>query len=202
MSSPLRTGQILRGRLGTYNISKSLQDTTVWLAKSVLFDGLLVPICTSPSDAGLTTKSRNNANQDVVVKNVSGHPRVQNERDVLRRFQTRSRYIRQMIDEIEEPSEQITIVLEHLEDHLLQASIKRTLNRKEIKFVSRRVLEALNVLHQDGFVHTGSIFACLGEFALHAALLITMYRYQIQQCLRQLQRRSRGQHTIFRRQAR
>ena len=46
-------------------------------------------------------------------------------------------------------------MLKHLEDHLLNASITKNLNRKEVKYVSRRILEALNVLHADGFVHTG-----------------------------------------------
>ncbi|KAH8593074.1 kinase-like domain-containing protein, partial [Bisporella sp. PMI_857] len=40
-----------------------------------------------------------------------------------------------------------------LEDHLLNASIKKTLNRKEPKYVSRRILEALKVLHEECYVH-------------------------------------------------
>jgi hypothetical protein len=60
-----------------------------------------------------------------------------------------------LIDEIEEPSQPPTIVLKHLDDHLLNASTKETLNRKELKYISRCVLEALMVLHKDGYVHTG-----------------------------------------------
>jgi serine/threonine protein kinase len=63
-----------------------------------------------------------------------------------------------LTDEIEEPSDPPTIVLEYLEDHLLNASIKKTLNRKELKYVSRRILEALKVLHEEGCVHTGKTF--------------------------------------------
>lgn len=92
----------------------------------------------------------------VVVKSVYDHHRIQNERDILRHFQARSPYIRPLIDEIEDPTEPTTIVLKHLDDHLLQASIKKTLNRKEIKYVSKRVLEALSVLHENGYVHTGN----------------------------------------------
>jgi tRNA A-37 threonylcarbamoyl transferase component Bud32 len=60
-----------------------------------------------------------------------------------------------MIDEIDEPETPVTIALRHLDDDLLKASIKKTLNRRELKYVSRRVLEALSVLHEDGYVHTG-----------------------------------------------
>ena len=80
-----------------------------------------------------------------------------NERDVLKHFQHRTPYLRPLIDEIEETSDSLIIVLKYLEDHLLNASIKATLNRKELKYVARRILEALRVLHEDGYVHTGKI---------------------------------------------
>jgi tRNA A-37 threonylcarbamoyl transferase component Bud32 len=86
---------------------------------------------------------------------VKGHPRVENERDVLRRFQNRTPFLRPLLDELIQPADPTAIVLRHLDDHLLNASIKQTLNRKELKFVSRRVLEALQVLHEDGYVHAG-----------------------------------------------
>jgi len=56
------------------------------------------------------------------------------------------------------PLDPSTIALKYLEDHLLNASIKKTLNRKELKYVSRCILEALKVLHEDGYVHTGKRF--------------------------------------------
>jgi serine/threonine protein kinase len=90
-----------------------------------------------------------------VIKSVERHPRVENERDVLKRFQHRTPYLRPLIDEIEEPSAPVTIALRYLESDLLYEDSKRTLNRKELKHVSRRILEALKVLHEDGFVHTG-----------------------------------------------
>jgi len=77
---------------------------------------------------------------------------------VLLKFQGRSPYIRPLVDEIEEPSEPTTIVLKHLDDNLQNASNKTTLNRKELKYVSQRILEALSTLHEDGFVHTGKLF--------------------------------------------
>lgn len=91
----------------------------------------------------------------VVIKSVEGHPRVENERDVLKRFQHRTPYLRPLIDEIDETSVPVTIALKHLQGDLQSASVERTLNRKELKHVSRCVLEALKTLHEDGFVHTG-----------------------------------------------
>jgi serine/threonine protein kinase len=98
---------------------------------------------------------RNQTKEKVIVKGVHGHPRVANERDVLKRFQGRTPYLRPLIDEIQEPSEPPIIVLRYLEDHLLSSSIKKQLSRKELKYVARCILEALNVLHEDGYVHTG-----------------------------------------------
>ncbi|KAI9845813.1 MAG: hypothetical protein M1837_004493 [Sclerophora amabilis] len=100
--------------MGKYIITKEIQNT-VWLAK-------------------------NQAEETVVIKGVQGHPRVENERDVLKRFQDRTRYLRPLIDEIEEPSDPPIIVLKYLEDHLLDASIKKALNRKELNF-SRSLTE-------------------------------------------------------------
>lgn len=98
---------------------------------------------------------RNQVEETVVIKGVQGHPRVENEAHVLKRFQDRTPYLRPLLDQIEEPSDPPTIVLRDLEGHLLEASITKTLNRKELKYVSRRILEALKVLHEDGYVHTG-----------------------------------------------
>jgi serine/threonine protein kinase len=104
----------------------------------------------------LLSRSQKNE-QQVVIKSVRGHFRVENERDILRRFQGRTPYLRPLIDEIKEPSEPITIVLKYLDDNLQNASNKRTLSRKELKYVSKRILEALSTLHEDGFMHTGKL---------------------------------------------
>jgi len=90
-----------------------------------------------------------------VIKSVLDHPRVENERNVLQRFQHRTPYFRPLIDEIDEPSFPVTIALRYLQGNLLDASVARTLNRRELKYVSRCELEALKILHEDGFVHTG-----------------------------------------------
>lgn len=62
-----------------------------------------------------------------------------------------------MIDEIEEPAEPTTIVLKYLDSDLWQVgqSERKQLNRKELKHVSRGILEALKVMHESGYVHTG-----------------------------------------------
>jgi serine/threonine protein kinase len=99
--------------------------------------------------------AKNPGRETVVIKGVRGHPRVENERDALRRFQDRTPYLRPLLDEIEEPRDPLTIVLKYFKDPLLNLSIKKTLNRKGVKFVSKRILEALKVLHEDGYVHTG-----------------------------------------------
>lgn len=85
------------------------------------------------------------------------HPRVTNERDVLKVFAPRSKYIRPLLDEIVDPAEPATIVLRHLQSTLLQASIQQKLNRTELKCVCRGVLEALAVMHNEGYVHAGKL---------------------------------------------
>ncbi|KAE8335810.1 hypothetical protein BDV24DRAFT_155723 [Aspergillus arachidicola] len=81
------------------------------------------------------------SNQPVIVKSVP-HFRLQNERDVLNLFQSRTPFIRPLIDEIVEPSDPPAIVLKYLDDNILNA------------FVSK-ILEALKLLYDNNFVHTG-----------------------------------------------
>ncbi len=162
MPSPLcRLGQVVKGKLGKYTIAAKIQDT-VWFAESV----------SAPRQAGSSSslRHRNQAEKLVVIKSVLGHPRVANERDVLKRSQHRTPYLRPMIDEIEESDSSPTIVLRYLDDHLLNSSIKSTLNRKELKYVTRRVLEALRVLHGDGYVHTGKGVFVVGGVICSAVL--------------------------------
>ncbi|KAK2610078.1 hypothetical protein N8I77_003535 [Diaporthe amygdali] len=127
MSSLFRLGQVLNGRAGQYRVSQQIQET-VWLAK-------------------------NQIEESVIIKSVQGHFRVANERDVLRQFSGRSPHIRPILDEIIDPAEPTSIVLRHLRGNLLEASMKSTLNRKELKYVSKSILQALQVLHSDGMVH-------------------------------------------------
>lgn len=93
-----------------------------------------------------------------MIKSVR-HFRLHNERDVLKRFQSRIPSLRRLVDEIEDPSDPPALVLEHLDDDLLNASAAQRLTRLEIKHVARKTLEALKVLHEDGYVHTGKMLA-------------------------------------------
>ncbi|KAG5295561.1 serine/threonine protein kinase [Histoplasma capsulatum G186AR] len=127
MTAAFRLGQILRGHKACYTLTKELQDT-VWLA-------------TNPNK------------QPVIIKAVQ-HFRLENERDALKRFQGQTPFIRPLLDEIVDPPDPPAIVLRHLDDHLLNASNSRTLTSREIKYVARRILEALKLLHGEGFVHT------------------------------------------------
>lgn len=156
MASLFRLGQVLRGNAGQYVITKQLQDT-VWLATFVTAKSCFPVPATADKQHG-----RNHLQELVVVKSVQGRFRVVNEQHVLRRFSDRSPYIRPLLDEIVEPPEPTTIVLRHLESHLWQASGEKTLNRKEMKYVSRRVLEALQVMHREGFVHDSMQASMMG----------------------------------------
>lgn len=73
------------------------------------------------------------------------------EREVLGVVQNHT-CIRQMIDNIESPS---SLVLEYLDDNLLDVCSRKRLESSEVKVVARIILEALAVLHENGFVHTG-----------------------------------------------
>ncbi|PTU25587.1 hypothetical protein P175DRAFT_0430052 [Aspergillus ochraceoroseus IBT 24754] len=137
MTSSLRLGQCVRGQNGLYTIGKQLQET-VWLARY---------------DYKSNGRFSLSYNQQVILKSVT-HFRLRNERDVLNRFQCRTPFIRPLIDEIVEPSDPPAIVLKYLDNHLLNASVSKRLTNQEVKYVARRILEALKVLHENNFVHT------------------------------------------------
>ncbi|KAI4267209.1 MAG: hypothetical protein LQ337_008457, partial [Flavoplaca oasis] len=85
----------------------------------------------------------------VVIKRAPPHL-LSIEREVLRIVQNHT-CIRQMIDNIESPS---SLVLEYLDDNLLDVCSRKRLEGSDVKVVARIVLEALAVLHENGFVHT------------------------------------------------
>ena len=119
----------------------------------------------------------------MIIKSVR-HFRLANERDVLKRFQARSPYLRPLIDEVVEPSDPPAIVLKHADDHLLNASILKRLTSLEIKYVARRILKALRILHGDGFVHTGRL--CLQHSSRFNYLLKLLSRRETRQYSYQL----------------
>lgn len=152
MASPsplLKLGQNLTGRLSTYTVAKQLGEF-IWLGRYTLIihpRSHVVLIC-------IPFNNSNQVGESVIIKSAR-HFRISNERDVLRKFQSNTPHLRPLVDDIIEPQDPPAIVLKHLEDDLQSASAARKLSKREIKYVSRSVLQALNVLHEDGYVHTG-----------------------------------------------
>lgn len=60
--------------------------------------------------------------------------------------------IRQMIDETDTPP---SLIFGYLDDDLLNVSQSRRIDRSELKFVAKKVLTALQAMHEAGYVHTG-----------------------------------------------
>lgn len=85
----------------------------------------------------------------VTVKTAADWP-LKNERDVLEAVRDNP-CIRPIIDD--PPS----LILKYLDDSLLNASNAKTLERADIKFVARNILQALEALHSCGYVHTGIV---------------------------------------------
>jgi casein kinase II subunit alpha len=95
----------------------------------------------------------------VIIKSATKY-RLDNERDVLKHFYARPG-IRQLLDETQNPP---SLVLKHFDDNLLTASNSKRLETPKITFIANSVLEALQALYEDGYVHTG--IALLSLFAL------------------------------------
>ncbi|PYI01179.1 serine/threonine protein kinase [Aspergillus sclerotiicarbonarius CBS 121057] len=127
MSAALKLGQCLKGRLGRYTLTEKIHDS-VWLAS--------------------------NATRESVLIKCAHQARINNERNVLKRFQDRTNCIRPLVDEITDPADPPAIVLQRLDGDLFDASASQRLTTPEIKYVSKKVLEGLAVLHEDGYVHT------------------------------------------------
>lgn len=100
------------------------------------------------------TLCRDQLGGPVVVKHVN-HFRLQNERDVLVRFQSATPHIRPLLDEIDAGTESHALVMRWLDGDLLEATGDRQLASSEVKLVAKGVLEALKAFHAEGFVHTG-----------------------------------------------
>lgn len=95
--------------------------------------------------------------QKCIIKSIAGHWRLQNEAEILKRYQDKTPHLRPLIDEIQEPVEPSSVVLRYLDTDLLEESNRQRLSRQEIKGVAKAVLQALKVLHEDGLVHTGVV---------------------------------------------
>lgn len=116
----------------------------------------------------LIIASRDRIGSPVIVKSVN-HFRLQNERDVLVRFQSSTPHIRPLLDEVDPETESHALVMRWLDGDLLDATKDRQLASSEVKLVAKGVLEALQVLHADGFVHTGELAAYYYVFAIKSS---------------------------------
>lgn len=103
----------------------------------------------------LTTEESNLDKQKCIIKGIAGHWRLQNEADILKRYQHKTQHLRPLVDEILEPTEPPSIVLRYLDTDLITESDKGRLSHRDIKQIAKAVLQAVKVLHEDGLVHTG-----------------------------------------------
>ncbi|KAL2130813.1 hypothetical protein VTI74DRAFT_5924 [Chaetomium olivicolor] len=133
MARLLSADAVLIGRLSSFAIVKELHRA---------------------ADEGAVYLARNRSGERCIVKSIRGHWRLRNEAAVLKRYQSETRFLRPLVDEIREPADPPSIVLRYLDGDVLNESNKKRLSRPEIKQVARCVLEALRVLHRDGVVHT------------------------------------------------
>jgi hypothetical protein len=150
MSTLLNLKQIVTGKRSTYTILKELQRA---------------------ADEGAVYLAHNQSKESCIVKSIRGHWRLQNEADILARYQPTTRFIRPLIDKIVDPLDPPSIVLKHLDSELRTESKRKRLTRPEIKQVAKCILEALLPLHKDGMVHTGKFSIRLGSPMLTLCLL-------------------------------
>jgi casein kinase II subunit alpha len=141
MTSRFKVGQCIEGKVSTYALSKQLHKD-IWTAtyQAPPIDRSLSPL----------TLNRSSNLGKVIIKSAR-KCRLENERDVLKHFNARLG-IRQLLDETHDPP---SLVLKHLDDNLLNVSSSKRLEKPEIKFIAKSILEALQALHDDGYVHTG-----------------------------------------------
>ncbi|OCK73489.1 kinase-like protein [Lepidopterella palustris CBS 459.81] len=124
ISSPFGLGQLLKGKLSMYTLTKQLHQS-IWLV----------------------------IEETVVIKSVR-HFRLENKRDVLKRFQARAPSLRPLVDKIEDPSNPPALILKYLDNDVLHALTAKKLTCPEVKYVIRNVLEALKVIHKDSYIYT------------------------------------------------
>ncbi|TVY56267.1 Serine/threonine-protein kinase US3-like [Lachnellula cervina] len=135
MAASIKIGQRLEGKVGSYFVSAQVAKD-IWTATSTF--------------TWLTTARKSNSQDGKFIIKTAPQGRLENERDVLRHLRTRP-CIRQMLDETESPP---SLILQHLDDNLLHASNVKTLESSDVKLVAKRVLEAIQALHEDGYTHT------------------------------------------------
>jgi hypothetical protein len=80
-----------------------------------------------------------------------------NEADILKRYECRTPFIRPIVEGIEDPFDPSSIVLKYLDNDLLAESNNKSLSRPDVKFIARSVLQALAILYKDRMVHIGIV---------------------------------------------
>lgn len=145
----LNIGQVLKGKLGFYRLTSELQDN-VWPAAYVPY----------PDSLALSNKRTLTQSHQQSIDYSKSH------RQALGAFPYRQRERRASSLSVQNTAsspasgrgrlrEMAGYCSRHLDEDLLARSSRRNLTRGELRWVSRGVLEALDVLDGDGFVHTG-----------------------------------------------
>lgn len=91
-------------------------------------------------------------NQEKYVIKTAPPERLNRETQILQFFQGH-RFIRQLVDQIEDPK---SIVLEYMDDHALNLLKRKQLSKIEAKRALATTLKALAALHDENIVHTGT----------------------------------------------
>lgn len=124
-------------------------------------------------------KTQNKKN--VVIKSVH-YFRLYNKQDILFRFQNRTSFFRSLLNEIKDFTT-LTLISKHFDDDILHVFNTHCFTRLEVKYVVKRVLETLIILHEKRFVHI-NIYV---NFNFKISFLIKIYyRHQTQQCINEL----------------
>src|ERR1700710_1287019 len=90
---------------------------------------------------------KSNSQAGKVIIKTAPQGRLENERNVLK-YICNCPYIRQVLDETKDPP---SLILQYLDDNLLHASSVKTLESSDVKFVAKRVLQAIQALHENGY---------------------------------------------------
>jgi casein kinase II subunit alpha len=122
--------------VGSYILSKQLHKD-IWTAT---YEALLI----NRSPLSLTL-NRNPSLGKVIIKSAPKY-RLEIERNVLMHFNGRPR-IRRLLDETQNPP---SLVLKRLDDNPLNVSNQKRLETPEIKFIVKRIIEALQAFHEIG----------------------------------------------------
>ncbi|KAK3311789.1 hypothetical protein B0H66DRAFT_578770 [Apodospora peruviana] len=124
MARLLSTDAVLLGRLSSYTIGKN---------------------CTSRPTKGQCTSQGRFSSHPPSASTNQHQPASRNLSPILKRYQSETRFLRPLVDDIHDPADPPSIVLCYLDSDMLTES-----NKKRLKQVARCVLEVLRLLHKDG----------------------------------------------------